>query len=965
MKKLIGMAMAATSMAAFATITVPTPDVTPAGDITWDDFGGATRNTTANWDAKDQTYSYMNGVFNMRNVSWQKGMTLNIGTNMEFNVTGAWHGPTGASTDLHVIRIFNGGRFDVKSDWDPNWTQLQVDQGGVFVFNPKSFVSNNSSSKQSWFDVYGELDAPAGLKATGNLRMDIITHPGSVIELGGDVTKNGNGGATLRWQILGGTIKATGDVAFSCSELNVAASALVSIDVDSGKRFDLTPFTIESGAAFSKTGAGEISIPSGVVLNVQDGVVVLSSAGSYDLSGVTFPSGSRISLGATGIAVAAYPSSMLTAVQEIALDAALVSDGVTVLTAPDAECAAWAATAVNAVIADGFEAVTDGLSVKVQTAFVSKTTTWTGAGDNGLWSTEDNWDNGKPVTGDNVVFGISSRAFATDNLANLTLSKVMFASNAPAYMLSGEETLAVLDEISNASAMAQTFDLPVALSGSAVDVNAVGDIVFKTLSSAGTLLTTTGPGTVVFDEGFAGSLAIATGGVKVARGKTLSQTAGALTVNGTLDLDGGTLDIVQPDSQIAVIGDGAVLTNGTFRHSSEKPVYVTNAQTGRAFMWEQGTWTIAKDATVVTSGYLFEFGPDAPAATYGERRIVIDGGELQSTFNGCKYVIGVDRDFSKPAVIELKNGALLKTTAASEFHIGARNSGTGSSFKAKGVVVANDATIELADQLRILNENNDSNSSGILAMTNSTLKLTRMDKIHELNATGKQWTDAQMILNNTVASFSQLQANARVGSGMSAGKMVGVLTLDGATLKPIKATDKFIFNNDAKVETIELQENGATIDTAYDVTIPAIAYGEGGFTKAGTGTLTLSATNTYTGTTKVDAGKLVLTGSVAGPLEVGADGTLAIAVKDGVPQLGGASALSFDKGAKIVIDLTGIAETKRYPFLCLPAEGTVSGTPAIEVVGSKVKSWAVVTRNTPDGVLCSIAPRLGTIFAIY
>ena len=57
--------------------------------------------------------------------------------------------------------------------------------------------------------------------------------------------------------------------------------------------------------------------------------------------------------------------------------------------------------------------------------------------------------------------------------------------------------------------------------------------------------------------------------------------------------------------------------------------------------------------------------------------------------------------------------------------------------------------------------------------------------------------------------------------------------------------------------------------------------GTGGLTKAGPGTLILDGTNSYTGLTSVDAGTLEIgdadhaTASLAGPVTVGADGTLA------------------------------------------------------------------------------------------
>ena len=218
-----------------------------------------------------------------------------------------------------------------------------------------------------------------------------------------------------------------------------------------------------------------------------------------------------------------------------------------------------------------------------------------------------------------------------------------------------------------------------------------------------------------------------------------------------------------------------------------------------------------------------------------------------------------------------------------------------------------------------------------------------------------------MILNHSEATFYRFLVNAREGQWAFAGKMVGVMTLDGATLKPVKATETFLYNNQATTKAIELLTDGVTIDTAYNITVPAIAYGVGGLTKKGEGTLTLSAANLYTGATKVEAGKLVLTGSVAGPLEVGTNGTLVVTMKDGVPVQSRAASIAFADGAKISLDVTGLDLTggREFPFLLLPADGKVTGTPTVVMTGVDGKRWKVLSRQTADGVLCSIAPATG------
>jgi len=950
---LISIAAAAMCASAFGAISDPEPDTRPASEFTWDDFGGATRNQYSNWDAKDQTYNFANGIFNMKAVSWQKGMTLNIGDALTFNSSGQWHGPTGGTTDLHTIRIFNGGTFNVTGSWDPNWTHLQVDQGGTFMFKGTSLQSDNSTAKQSWFDVYGVLDVPAGLTASAKLRMDIITHEDSEIRLGGNVSKNGRNDVTLRWLVKGGTITALENVTFDCNELEFAPNAAVTLSVAEGKSFDLAPFTLGDGASVAKTGAGAVLIGAASPVAANAGIVVMGAAGGYDLSAVTVADGASLKVGTAGVAITAYDNSLLQ-LERLDLDSSLVADGALVLTACDATLTAWAVEAIGAGLPSDFEAYADGNLVKIRLVVAAKSTAWTGAGADGNWSTAGNWTLGVPAVGDSLAFGASAKTATVNDIAGLTVANVAFGADAPAYEVGGSQALTVYSSISNLSDKTQTFGLPMALSGTSVELYAKGDVAFSTLAGGSTPLVKEGEGTVAFNEGYAGVLAVNGGRVVVPAGKKLTETTGALTVNGVLDLGGGSLTITQPASQVASIGDGAVLTNGTFTYKSEKVVYNGSSQTGRAFMWTNGVWTIAKGATVITDGQIFEYGPDAPGSGYGARKIVVDGGELRCTSSSVKYVIGVDYDFSKPAVVELKNGALLKATGASEFHIGARNSGNGTSKKARSAVIATESTIEINDQLRMLNEHNGYKpNSATLALTNSVLSLVNSGKTHEINSSGSADSEANFILSHSTASFFQMKVYAREGTWSMAGRKTGVMTLDGATLRPLKAAAQFIYNNQA-VPAIELQQDGATIDTAYDITIPAAAYGVGALTKAGTGTLTLSSTNAYEGATVVEAGTLKLTGVVAGAVEVGANGTLEMNATS-APTVVQAASLAFAPGSKLKVAVSGKGPS--YPFMLLKPGATVTGNPTFEVTGSEVSGrLRIVTKQTADGVLCSIAP---------
>lgn len=105
---------------------------------------------------------------------------------------------------------------------------------------------------------------------------------------------------------------------------------------------------------------------------------------------------------------------------------------------------------------------------------------------------------------------------------------------------------------------------------------------------------------------------------------------------------------------------------------------------------------------------------------------------------------------------------------------------------------------------------------------------------------------------------------ASVGRSNIAGDTPGTFTFnfDDGTLQARETSSTFLPN---ALTHASVKEGGATIDTqSYDITIDqALEHGgvnavDGGLTKDGSGQLTLTAINSYTGDTLVDAGMLIL-----------------------------------------------------------------------------------------------------------
>ena len=100
----------------------------------------------------------------------------------------------------------------------------------------------------------------------------------------------------------------------------------------------------------------------------------------------------------------------------------------------------------------------------------------------------------------------------------------------------------------------------------------------------------------------------------------------------------------------------------------------------------------------------------------------------------------------------------------------------------------------------------------------------------------------------------------------------GPITLNGGGLQWAVGT-----STDISSRLAAFGSNGATFDTnGNNVTLASTLFGVGGLSKAGVGTLTLTGIETYSGATAVNAGTLVVNGSIANSaVTVNAGATLA------------------------------------------------------------------------------------------
>ena len=103
-------------------------------------------------------------------------------------------------------------------------------------------------------------------------------------------------------------------------------------------------------------------------------------------------------------------------------------------------------------------------------------------------------------------------------------------------------------------------------------------------------------------------------------------------------------------------------------------------------------------------------------------------------------------------------------------------------------------------------------------------------------------------------------------AGSNSGVVGNLMTLDnGGTV---------VANGAAITHNVALTGTGGVFNTTANTTVSGAIGGTGGLWKNNTGTLTLTGVNTYTGNTNVEAGKLVVNGSLASSVRILKNGTL-------------------------------------------------------------------------------------------
>jgi fibronectin-binding autotransporter adhesin len=321
---------------------------------------------------------------------------------------------------------------------------------------------------------------------------------------------------------------------------------------------------------------------------------------------------------------------------------------------------------------------------------------------------------------------------------------------------------------------------------------------------------------------------------------------GKLVINSTLAIAGGTtinagtLSIGSGGTTGLVFGNIAVSSgaNVTYNHSDALPF--TNIISGAGSVTQAGTGTLTLSSSNTYSG-----GTNLNA---GKVSITSDSQLGASTgainFNGGTLL-------STGTITSARGGTV---TAASTID-------TGNTLKLGGVFTgAGSLTIKGAGYTYLTNDNTYSGATTI----NSGAKLVLGDNSTTGSLAGAIVDNGALIVSR---SNSFTFNNTLTGTGsfekLGTGTMLLESTLANSGTKTISA-GAIEVGNAGSLGTGSITNNAAlTYNRADDVSVANSISGTGTFTKLGTNALTLTGASSYSGVTNVNAGTLIVNGSIA------------------------------------------------------------------------------------------------------
>jgi autotransporter-associated beta strand protein len=458
-----------------------------------------------------------------------------------------------------------------------------------------------------------------------------------------------------------------------------------------------------------------------------------------------------------------------------------------------------------------------------------------GSGSDSDWSDPGNWNGNAIAAGDTLDFGGTSRLNNTnDTTVGNSYPNLNFVSGAGSFSLNGNY-VTLSGGIANQSAAYQTNNIPFAIAGSPV-LNA---------GTAGMLLAggITNPSSTTFtlhlqgtNGTIAGPMQSATAGQQENLIVSLDNVSGASNSWSIVGNNASYLTNLTVAGGSVTLGTGSDAPSLSITNTSYAMQLGTTTNITGAFTMNSGTVTLsdAGGAVVemgasgsigvlsVTGGTLNIIGKYIQIGDTGGTGIINQTGGTVTAAASGDFIPG--NQTNATAVLNISGGTLTIPSAA---FVAFRGHGTWNISGGGRVVVP---TLNMTR-----NSADSPGASGVVNLNGGALVMNQ----ESMGNTGTNQTGAFNF------NGGLLQAGAASGSFVSSAASPSVFT---AT---VKSGGAFINDGGFAITVAAPLKHDATLGGAQD----------GGLTKSGAGTITLTGTNTYNGVTTISGGKLALSGS--------------------------------------------------------------------------------------------------------
>lgn len=456
-----------------------------------------------------------------------------------------------------------------------------------------------------------------------------------------------------------------------------------------------------------------------------------------------------------------------------------------------------------------------------------------GSGTDSDWTDSANWDGRLPPPASHLIFGGNTRLINTNDTSSETLySNIVFDAGAGAFVLNGN-SITLVGGITNDSPNIQTIDLGldfntnVTLSGVNDSVIVLGGLT-NTLASGATTITLGGTGEL----------------------SDLWKDSSSPGGTNTILLNDSTADwtiIHNPASTGAAVPWLFEVNAGTlnFGCESNAPV-VTGATTHNNPEDVEIGNTVGTAATFnMVNGALSIAAPlDTGTALNSTGVVNQTGGTL--TINGSPYYFQGANGAStgELSVVNISGGTIDMGPAAAPagpFYVASRGTGF---LSISGTGALNCGILDISRNAA----GNTFGSIGVVNLNGGTLTASRIGTATENQQAGpaSDGISPSATFNFNGGILRAAGSSAAFFQGSTASPAIPITAI-------VAAGGAFIDSSNFSITILEPLQHDATLGTQPD----------GGLTKLGSGTVQLTAANTYTGATAVSAGTLALTGAAS------------------------------------------------------------------------------------------------------